>query len=85
MKNYSAVGFISYFRGVMASEYSTHLEYVEMGGWERDYFADWLASCSDYPSLDEIEDFCHNVNKAIELWLDGVEAGVIDSEAGVED
>ena len=51
MNDYSAVGFVSYFRGELANEYDTHLEYVEMGGWEKDYFADWLDSDPDYPFL----------------------------------
>ena len=84
MKDYSTVGFVSYYRGKRANEYDTHLEYVEMGAWEKDYFADWLASCSDYPSLEEIEDFCRTTNYYIRHWFDGVKAGKIDPEAGTE-
>ena len=49
MKDYSTVGFVSYYRGKRANEYDTHLEYVEDGAWEKDYFADWLDSDPDYP------------------------------------
>ena len=84
MMNYTACDFVTNFRGEMANNYDTHLEYVEMGAWEKDYFADWLASCSDYPSLEEIEDFCHSVNYYIGHWFDGVEAGIIDPEAGTD-
>lgn len=85
MMNYSECGFITEFRGKMANEYDTHLEYVEDGAWEKDYFADWLASYSDYPYLEEIEDFCRKVNYYIRHWFDGVEKGVIDSEASREE
>ena len=85
MNDYSTVGFVSYFRGELANEYDTHLEYVEMGGWEKDYFADWLDSDPDYPFLDEIIDFATKVDNAIQMWFEGVRAGVIDSEAGVEE
>lgn len=83
-KNYSDVGFINEFKGESANDYETYLEYVEQGGWERDYFADWLSSCSDYPSLEEIERFCNWLQNLIDKWFEGVEAGVIDSEAGWE-
>jgi hypothetical protein len=85
MMNYDQCGFITYYRGFMANDYDTHYEYVEDGAWEKDYFADWLASCSDYPSLDEIEHFCHQVQYYMGHWFDGVKAGKIDSEAGVEE
>lgn len=82
-------GFISYFRGEMANEYATHYEYVESGDWEKDYFANWLKeqlACGEgYPSLKEIEDFCQEVQYYIGHWFAGVEAGKIDSEAGVEE
>lgn len=84
-KNYSDVGLINEFKGEFANEYETRWEYVEQGGWERDYFEDWLRSCSDYPYLDEIEDFCGNLRHLRDKWFEGVEAGVIDSEAGWED
>lgn len=85
-KNYSEVGWISYFRGEYANDYRTHLDYVEAGAWEKDYFAHWLEADDDYyPELDEIASFCINLQKAIEKWFEGVEAGVIDSEAGWED
>ena len=85
MKDYSTVGFVSYYRGKRANEYDTHLEYVEDGAWEKDYFADWLDSDPDYPFLDEIIDFATKVDNAIQMWVEGVRAGVIDSEAGVEE
>ena len=84
MMNYNECDFITEFRGECANGYATHLEYVEMGGWEKDYFARWLDSCIDYPTLDEIESFCHTVSYYLDHWFDGVEVGKIDPEAGVE-
>lgn len=83
--NYNDVSFINNFRGEMASEYRTHLNYVEMGGWEKDYFSSWLEGCSDYPYLGEIADFCRETDAAILVWLEGVEAGAIDPEASYEE
>lgn len=85
MMNYNECGFITEFRGCLAEEYDTHLEYVESGGWEKDYFNDWLISCSDYPTLGEIEDFCKTLQYYLDHWFDGVEEGKIDPEAGVEE
>ena len=88
MENYSEVGFINMYKGEYANDYTTRLKYVEMGAFERDYFADWLESetnSSCYPSLDEIADFCNKVQKAIDKWFEGVYEGVIDSEAGWKD
>ena len=50
-----------------------------------DYFSNWLEGLKDgeYPHLDEIEVFCHTVSYYLGHWLDGVEAGIIDPEAGV--
>ena len=83
--NYVECGFISYFRGEMANDYDTHLEYVESGAWEKDYFSCWLESCSDYPDLKEIESFCKTLQHYLDHWFNGVEEGKIDPEAGVED
>lgn len=85
MMNYNECDFITEFRGECANDYATHKEYVEMGGWEMDYFSNWLEGLKDgeYPHLDEIEVFCHTVSYYLGHWLDGVEAGIIDPEAGV--
>ena len=85
MKDYSTVGFISNYRGEYADEYRTHLEYVESGAWEKDYFAAWLEGCSDYPKLGEIMEFCEVINDALTEWIQGVETGEIDPEAEVKD
>lgn len=89
MKDYSGVGFITYFRGELANDYDTHKEYVEYGGWEKDYFIYWteteMNDGNGYPSLDDIIHFATRLNNEIEFWLEGVEAGVIDPEAGVEE
>ena len=85
MMNYSAVEYISNYRGQFANEYDTHLEYVESGAWEKDYFSAWLEGCSDYPSLCELMVFCKEVSYDIRHWLDGVNSGKIDPEAGIED
>ena len=85
MNDYSPVGWVSSWRGECANEYATHLEYVENGGWEKDYFDGWLNGSVAYPDLSEIIDFCTKLNNTILLWLEGVEAGIIDSEAGWED
>ena len=69
MMNYTECYFINNFCGELADEHDTHFEYVESGDWEKDYFADWLVSCSDYPSLKEIEDFCHTTQYYIRHWF----------------
>ena len=84
MMNYSEVSFITEFRGECAGDYATHLEYVEDGAWEKDYFTDWLNSYRDCPYLDEIADFCNKVNDAIQIWFIGVEDGSIDPEASMK-
>ena len=68
-----AVEFIESFKGVLYSYYEDTYNYVINGGWEKDYFADWLVSCSDYPNLDEIEYFCKQVEKQIAIYIDYVE------------
>lgn len=85
MKDYSTVGYVSNYRGEYADEYRTHLEYVESGAWEKDYFSAWIEGCSDYPDLWEIKEFCDKVIEDIELWAEGVNIGKIDPETGVED
>ena len=67
MKDYSTVGYTSNYRGEYADEYRTHLEYVESGAWEKDYFANWLEDCGGDYNLYDIQEFCKAVNKAIEL------------------
>ena len=61
------------FKGECYEEYKSLYEYVIYGGWEKDYFSAWLDSCSDYPSLEEIIDFCKETDLAIRLYLDAVE------------
>lgn len=85
MKNCSDVAYITGYRGELAGHYDTHLEYVEYGGFEKDYFYEWTESCSDYPTLSEIIEFATKLDEDIRLWLDGVEDGSIDSEAGGEE
>lgn len=86
MMNYKECEFITQFRGDRAKEFATHKEYVEMGDWGVDYLFNWLEGwgSDELPSLDEIGDCCKTVAYYIGHWLDGVEAGVIDPEAGVE-
>lgn len=74
--------FIQDYRGESASEYSSRLEYVERGGFEKDYFASWLESCSDYPCLNEIKEFCESVDCSIKMWLYAVECGYIEPNDG---
>ena len=83
---YDSVGFISYFRGESANNYATHKEYVEAGAWAQDFLFNWLETwgADEFPSLDRIGDFCHKLQENIDLWHDGVIAGAIDPEAGVE-
>ena len=80
--------FVTDFRGVSANDYATHLEYVKSGAWEKDYFVWWIDTHGlykeDYPTLKEIEDFCHQVSYYLRHWFDGVKAGKIDPEAGTE-
>lgn len=89
MKDYSGVDFITHFCGELANDYDTHKEYVEYGGWEKDYFIYWteceMNDGNGYPSLEEIIRFATRLESEIEFWLEGVEAGVIDPEAGVEE
>ena len=86
MMNYVECGFISYFRGENANDYATHKEYVESGVWEKDYFSHWLEGWTDdYPDLEDIKNFCKTTQYYLKHWFDGVEAGVIDPEAGFED
>ena len=73
---------ISEFKGELANEYKTRQEYVKSGAFEKDYFASWLEGCSDYPYLCEIIEFCQYVDAAIQEWLNAVEDGSIDPEAG---
>ena len=68
-----AVELIEDFKGVCANDYKDTYEYVIDGMWERDYFSSWLESCSDYPCLEEIEDFCREVYEMIELYVNWYE------------
>lgn len=83
--NYSSADIVSIFRGECANEYTTHKEYVEAGAWERDYLLSWLETwgTDEFPSLNTIGDFCHNLQEMIDLWFVGVNAGEIDPEDGV--
>ena len=83
--NYSSADIVSIFRGERANEYATHKEYVEAGAWTQDFLFNWLETwgADEFPSLDCIGDFCHNLQETIDLWLDGVKAGEIDPEDGV--
>ena len=86
MMYYNECKFITEFRGERANDYATHFDYVKDGAWEKDYFLNWLTSYSEdeYPSLDEIGDCCKTVAYYIGHWLDGVEAGLVDPEAGMK-
>ena len=68
-----AIKIVEEFKGEYFSDYANIKEYVEMGAWEKDYFSAWLASCSDYPTLREIENFCKQTTAIIEAYLDIVE------------
>jgi hypothetical protein len=57
------------FKGECANEYKSMYDYLTSGGFERDYFASWLKSCSDYPCLDEITEFCDDASEMIQLWV----------------
>ncbi len=83
--NYNECAFITAFRGENAQEYATHLDYVKSGTWEQDYLFNWLDGWSEneYPTLNEIGDCCKTVAYYLKHWLDGVESGAIDPEAGV--
>ena len=78
----SDIVFIQEFKGECANDYETRREYVEKCGFEKDYFASWLESCSDYPNLIEIQEFCEAVNDSIIMWTKAVENGLIDTEEG---
>jgi hypothetical protein len=78
----SEIEFIQEFKGECANDYETRMEYVEKGGFEKDYFSSWLESCSDYPNLIEIKEFCEAVNDGITMWIEAVENDLIDSEEG---
>lgn len=78
---YSSVDYITNYRGELADRYETQLDYVENGDFEKDYFCEWTESLSDYPFLCEIMEFATKLDSDIKLWLEGVEAGAIDSEA----
>lgn len=77
----SEIEFIQEFEGEYANEYNSRYEYVERGAFEKDYFASWLESCSDYPTLIEIQEFCEAVGEAIKMWLYAVERGYIEPNA----
>ena len=71
------------FKGECARDYKTRYDYVcDYGAWEKDYFASWIESCSDYPMLSEIQEFCESVSACIERWIYAVDQGYIDSEEG---
>lgn len=72
--------FINEFNGECANEYDSRMRYVEMGGFEQDYFASWLEGCSNYPYLSEIKEFCESVDTSIRMWLHAVECGWIEPE-----
>jgi hypothetical protein len=61
------------FKGEYFNEYDSFYDYLTYGGWEKDYFASWLESCSDYPTLSEIIDFCKETDRMIRLYIDAVE------------
>lgn len=72
------VMFINEFKGECANEYNGRMDYVECGAFERSYFAYWLDSCSDYPCVNEIIEFCQALDNDIRMWLNAVERGWID-------
>lgn len=61
------------YKGDLFTEYNSVYEYVLSGDWEKDYFASWLDSCSDYPTLSEIMSFCNETNRMIRLYIIAVE------------
>lgn len=65
---------VKHHKLIVKQYYST--EYVINGGWEKDYFSDWLdrisADCG-YPTLDDIIAECKFANRQIALYLDVVE------------
>lgn len=74
---------VNEFEGECANDYKTRREYVEMwGAFEKDYFAAWLESCSDYPSLDEIIGQAQFIQKMIDNWFLAEEFGLINAEDG---
>lgn len=73
---------INEFKGECANEYKTRYEYILNGAFEKDYFAAWLESCSDYPSLNEIIKFCQDAAKLIDKWVYAVEYGYIEPNDG---
>lgn len=68
------------FKGECANEYKTRYDYVISGAFEKDYFSSWLDSCSDYPMLNEIIEFCQTASKLVDKWIHAVDEGVLDSE-----
>ena len=66
------------FKGEYADEYKTRLDYVMKGGFERDYFANWLDNCSDYPMTQEIIDMATHIHEMVCEWGDAVDEGWID-------
>ena len=79
--NYSSVDYITNYRGELATCSDTQLDYVTYGDFEKDYFYEWTESLSDYPTLSEIIEYATKLDSDIKLWIEGVKAGAIDSEA----
>ena len=76
MSKKNAYEFVTSFVGEYANDYRDFYEYIINGGWEKDYFSDWLdrisADCV-YPTLDDIIAECKFANRQIALYLDVVE------------
>ena len=71
------------FKGEYANEYKTRYDYICVYcAFEKDYFASWMHGCSDYPLLSEIKSFCEYADMLIAMWIEVVEDGYIDPEAG---
>lgn len=70
------------FKGELANEYKTRMDYVNEGGFEKDYFSAWLEGCSDYPYMSEIVEMATHINEMVDEWIAAVDDGEIDPEAG---
>ncbi len=73
---------VNEFEGEYVDDYKTRTEYIDRGGFERDYFDSWIQSCSDYPMMCEVIAQAQFIQEMIDNWYLAVEFGLINAEDG---